>query len=174
MYRNRGLTQSQASGNLGVTVQDYLLAQQNSPLRISILTRKNSDAEFPAAFNVIRTDYSPPSLEQSFKGQDVVVNLLPPESTVSHENVIDAAVKAGVKRFFPSEYGVRSSHPAFAEGPVITKKKRLIAKHLEKTQDRMSWTGLLCNPWIDFVRFSVPPTCSDIHRGLGPDKGKSN
>ncbi|KAH7146834.1 hypothetical protein B0J13DRAFT_584311 [Dactylonectria estremocensis] len=139
-----------ASGNLGVVVQDYFLAQQNSPLHISILTRKDSDAKFPAAFNVIYTDYSPASLEQNFKGQDVVIVFLPPESTVTHESVIDAAVKAGVKRFFPSEYGVRSYHPDFAEGALITKKKRSIVKHLEKTQDVMSWTGLLCNPWIDF------------------------
>ncbi|KAH7160422.1 hypothetical protein B0J13DRAFT_602932 [Dactylonectria estremocensis] len=139
-----------ASGNLGVVVQDYFLAQKNSPLRISVLTRKDSDAKFPDSFNVIRTDYSPASLEQNFKGQDVVLVFLPPESTVTHESIIDAAVKAGVKRFFPSEYGVRSNHPDFANGPLITKKKNSIAKYLEKTQDVMSWTALFCNPWIDF------------------------
>lgn len=78
---------------------------------------------------------------------------LPPESTVTHESIIDAAVKAGVKRFFPSEYGVRSNHPDFANGPLITKKKNSIVKHLEKTQHVMSWTVLFCNPWIDFVCF---------------------
>lgn len=77
--------------------------------------------------------------------------LLPPESTVDHETVIDAAVKAGVKHFFPSEYGVRTYHPAFAQGVLLATKKRSIVKHLEKTQDIMSWTGIMCNPWVDFV-----------------------
>ncbi|SPN96511.1 uncharacterized protein DNG_00039 [Cephalotrichum gorgonifer] len=138
-----------ASGNLGSAVQDYFLAQGDSPLKISVLTRHDSNARFSTAVQVIRTDYSPASLEQSLRGQDVVFMFLPPESTVPHERVIDAAVRAGVKRFFPSEYGVRSYHPDFAEGVPITKKKRSIVKYLERTQDAMSWTGLICNPWVD-------------------------
>ncbi|KAF4467250.1 DNA binding [Fusarium albosuccineum] len=121
-----------ASGNLGVVIQDHFLAQPNSRLQVSVLTRKESDAEIPAGLNVIQTDYSPTSLQQGLRGQDVVIMLLPPESTVDHETVIDAAVKAGVKHFFPSEYGVRTYHPDFANNDV------------------MSWTGLMCNPWVDF------------------------
>jgi hypothetical protein len=105
--------------------------------------------------NVISTDYSPESLERGLRGQDVVIMLLPPESTVDHETVIDAAVKAGVKRFFPSEYGVRTYHPAFADGVLLATKKRSIVKHLEKTQDIMSWTGIMCNPWVDFVSLVI-------------------
>ncbi|RYC80575.1 hypothetical protein BFJ63_vAg16535, partial [Fusarium oxysporum f. sp. narcissi] len=96
-----------ASGNLGVVIQDHFLAQKDSPLHLSVLTRENSGAKFSKGLNVISTDYSPESLERRLRGQDVVIMLLPPESTVDHETVIDAAVKAGVKRFFPSEYGVR-------------------------------------------------------------------
>jgi hypothetical protein len=77
--------------------------------------------------------------------------LLPPESTVDHETVIDAAVKAGVKRFFPSEYGVRTYYPDFAENVLLATKKRSIVKHLETAQDMMSWTAILCNPWVDHV-----------------------
>ncbi|KAI8722734.1 NmrA domain-containing protein [Fusarium sp. LHS14.1] len=139
-----------ASGNLGVVIQDHFIAQTNSPLCVSVLTRQGSDAKFPAGLNVISTDYSPASLEQVLKGQDVVIMLLPPESTVDHQTVIDAAVRAGVKRFFPSEYGVRTYHPEFANNVLLATKKRSIVKHLEKTQDVMSWTGLMCNPWVDF------------------------
>lgn len=94
----------------------------------------------------------PKSLENGLKGQDVVIMLLPPESTVDHETIIDAAVRAGVKHFFPSEYGIRMYHPEFANNVVLATKKRSIVKHLERTQDYMSWTGLICNPWVDFVR----------------------
>ncbi|KAH7233853.1 uncharacterized protein BKA55DRAFT_742584 [Fusarium redolens] len=121
-----------ASGNLGVVIQDHFLAQKDSPLHLSVLTRENSVSRA----RVERTD--------------VVIMLLPPESTVDHESVIDAAVKAGVKRFFPSEYGVRTYHPAFADSVLLATKKRSIVKHLEKTQDIMSWTGIICNPWVDF------------------------
>ncbi|KAK2470427.1 hypothetical protein H9L39_18044 [Fusarium oxysporum f. sp. albedinis] len=127
-----------ASGNLGVVIQDHFLAQKDSPLHLSVLTRENSGAKFSKGLSVISTDYSPESLERGLRGQDVVIMLLPPESTVDHETVIDAAVKAGVKRFFPSEYGVRTYHPAFADSVLLATKKRSIVKHLEKTQDIMS------------------------------------
>ncbi|CAG9986874.1 unnamed protein product [Clonostachys byssicola] len=138
-----------ASGNLGVNIQDHFLSQKDSPLHVSVLTRKDSEAKFRTGLNIIATDYSFESLVKSLRGQDVVIMLLPPESTVDHETVIDAAVKAGVKRFFPSEYGVRTYYPAFAENMLLATKKRSIVKHLEKTQDTMSWTAILCNPWVD-------------------------
>ncbi|KIL86260.1 hypothetical protein FAVG1_10657 [Fusarium avenaceum] len=138
-----------ASGNLGVNIQDHFLAQKGSPLRVSILTRKSSNVKFSPGLNIIATDYSFESLVESLLGQDVVIMLLPPESTVDHETIIDAAVKAGVKCFFPSEFGVRTYHPAFAENMLLAKKKRSIVKHLEKTKDIMSWTAIMCNPWVD-------------------------
>lgn len=118
---------------------------------MSVLTRKGSNAKFSPGLNIIATDYSFESLVESLRGQDVVIMLLPPESTVDHETVIDAAVKAGVKCFVPSEYGVRTYHPAFAENMLLAKKKRSVVKHLEKTQDIMSWTAIMCNPWVDHV-----------------------
>lgn len=148
----RELSYDQASGNLGISIQDHLSTRPDLSFRVSVVTRKDSSTEFPASFNVIRTDYSLESLEQSFKGQDAVVMLLPPESSVRHQTVIDAARRAGVKRFFPSEFGVRTNHPAFHDNVVLCKKKWSHIKHLEKTQDAMSWTAIFCNPWIDHVR----------------------
>ncbi|KAJ4129627.1 hypothetical protein NW754_003909 [Fusarium falciforme] len=92
-----------ASGNLGVVIQDHFLAQLDSPLRVSVLTRQGSDAKLPAGLNAISTDYSPASLEQGLRRKDVVIMFLPPESTVDHETVMDAAVRAVVKRFFPPD-----------------------------------------------------------------------
>ncbi|KAJ4178563.1 hypothetical protein NW755_013101 [Fusarium falciforme] len=126
-----------ASGNLGVVIQDHFLAQLDSPLRVSVLTRQGSDAKLPAGLNAISTDYSPASLEQGLRRKDVVIMFLPPESTVDHETVMDAAVRAVVKRFFPPEYG------------------RSIVKYLEQTQDVTSWTAVLCNPWIDFALYTL-------------------
>ncbi|KAI7776291.1 hypothetical protein LA080_005530 [Diaporthe eres] len=121
--------------------------------------------------NVIRTDYSPESLEQSFKGQDAVVMLLPPESSVQHQTVIDAARRAGVKRLFPSEFGVRTNHPAFHNNVVLCKKKWSHIKHLEKTQGVMSWTAIFCNPWIDhcvidgLIGIYLEPKVARIYNG---------
>lgn len=141
-----------SSGSLGVSIQDHLSTRPDLPFRVSVLKRKDSSAEFPASFNVIGTDCSLESLEQSFKGQDAVVMLLPPESSVRQQTVIDAAKRAGVKRFFPSEFGVRLNHPAFHENVVLCKKKWSRIKHLEKTEDVMSWTAVIFNHWIDHVR----------------------
>ncbi|KAH8774600.1 hypothetical protein F5883DRAFT_412374, partial [Diaporthe sp. PMI_573] len=118
---------------------------------LSVLIRKDSSADFPAAFNAIRTDCSPEPLEKSFKGQDAAKMLLPPESCLRHETVIDAARRAGVKRFSPSEFGVGTNHPVFYENKVLSKTMWSHLKYLEKAQDVMSWTAVFCNPWIDHV-----------------------
>ncbi|KAF5254473.1 hypothetical protein FANTH_731 [Fusarium anthophilum] len=66
-----------ASNNLGVVIQDHFLAQKDWPLHLSVFTRESSEAKFSKGLNVMSTDYSPESPERGFRGQDVVIMLLP-------------------------------------------------------------------------------------------------
>ncbi|KAL6703097.1 hypothetical protein ACN47E_010234 [Coniothyrium glycines] len=137
-----------ASGNMGVHVLKQLLAHPHHP-GVSVLTREESTAEFPKPVKVFKTDYSPASLEQAFKNQDVVLSFLNYDVPFHRlELIIDAAIKAGVDRFVPSDYGIRTYHERYDVG--VATYKRQIVEHLEAKAGSISWTSFICNPWIEY------------------------
>lgn len=69
--------------------------------------------------------------------------------SVDQKMIIDAAIKAGVDRFVPSDYGVRTYHPLYNVG--VATYKRQFVEYLESKQDSISWTAIICNPWIEYV-----------------------
>lgn len=88
-----------ASGSIGPYIVNALL-QAN--FVVSILTRESSTSTFPDNVTVYRTDYEEESLLQAFKGQDAIVSTVATFATHLQVSIINAAVKAGVKRFIPS------------------------------------------------------------------------
>ncbi|PSN74848.1 NAD(P)-binding protein [Corynespora cassiicola Philippines] len=63
-----------------------------------------------AKFQVV--DYtSIDSLEAAFRGQDAVVSTVGMEGIMGQKLMIDAAIKAGVKRFIPSDFGSSTTNP---------------------------------------------------------------
>lgn len=73
----------------------------------------------PTGVKVIDVDYnSIDSLEAAFHGQDVVVSTVGAEGILGQKVIIDAAIKAGVKRFIPSDFGALTTDPAAANLPI--------------------------------------------------------
>lgn len=139
----------QASGNMGVHVLKQLLAHPNHP-EVTVLTREESAAEFTEPVRVFRSDYSAASLEQAFKHQDVVLSFLNYDVPFDRlKLIIDAAIKAGVDRFIPSDYGIRTYHEQYSVG--VATYKRKIVQYLEAKAGLISWTSFICNPWIEYV-----------------------
>ena len=71
------------------------------------------------------------------------------------KKVIDAAIKAGVKRFLPSEFGSNTKNKKGQELVPIFKNKVQIVDYL-KTK-KISWTVVATGPIIDRVRDSSYP-----------------
>ena len=94
-----------AGGNLGPTTLDALTS--DSRFIVSILTRTSSRSIFPSHLTIRRVsdDYPEFQLLSAFKGQDAIVVAISRASAHKQKDFIDAAVKAGVKRFVPSEFG---------------------------------------------------------------------
>jgi hypothetical protein len=64
--------------------------------------------------------------------------------------LIDAAIKAGVKRFVPTEFGSNSFHAgAVATFPVLGKKRDVIEGLRGKESASFSWTALATGPFLD-------------------------
>ncbi|KNG45402.1 hypothetical protein TW65_07934 [Stemphylium lycopersici] len=136
-----------ASGNIGLYILKELLSHPDH-LKVTVLTRATSTATFPDGVRVVRSDYSRASLEEAFKGQNVALSFLNYDVSVDQKLIIDAAIKAGVDRFVPSDYGVRTYHPLYNVG--VATYKRQFVEYLESKQDSIGWTAIICNPWIEY------------------------
>lgn len=95
----------QASGNLGLSIRGALYSNPN--FNITVLTRKSSNATFPSHIQIhrISDDYPKSELLSAFKNQDAVINMVHITEIETHKKIIDAAIKAGVKRLILSEFG---------------------------------------------------------------------
>ena len=120
---------------------------------LTVFTRANSKSTFPDGVNVCRTDYSPASLERDLKGQDAVISLLGNEAFQEQQKIAEAAIKAGVKRFIPSEFGINSADQRLLDiVPLLTVKKDLVKYLQSKEGEGMTWTGVVTGPTFDWVR----------------------
>ncbi|KAL8919123.1 MAG: hypothetical protein Q9172_005127 [Xanthocarpia lactea] len=139
-----------ASGNVGKPAVDALL---KAGFNVTILTRKGSSAKFPSEVKVqtIDDDYPSDQLVAIFKGQDAVLNLLPPVSVEQHNSIADAAADAGVKRFIPSEFGSDTSNPKIVELIPMFGAKTAITNYLKtKESSGLSWTAVINGAFFDW------------------------
>ncbi|KAI9887324.1 MAG: hypothetical protein M1823_000840 [Watsoniomyces obsoletus] len=138
-----------ASGNLGPTILEGL--DKSGKFNITVFSRKESNATFPSHIKVIKTDYSESELVEQFKGQDAVISTL--FGMVDQRPIIDAAVKAGVKRFMPSEWGSDSTNPKGQEICPVFKPKADIVEYLKSKANEnpnFTWSAVATGPFLDW------------------------
>ncbi|KAF4462952.1 hypothetical protein FALBO_10227 [Fusarium albosuccineum] len=146
-----------AAGQAGRVVFNSLVqASQGSGLTISALSRADSTAKFPSNVKILRTDYTPVSLEKALACQDGVISILGDAGMPLQKTIIDAAIAAGVQRIFPSEFGCRTYlDKVVALMPYFQQKRELI-DYLKTKQGSISWTAVIPNPFFDEVRIIDP------------------
>jgi uncharacterized protein YbjT (DUF2867 family) len=141
----------QATGNLGPAVVQALL---DAGFTVTALTRIDSKSSvFPGA-KVHKTDYSSiESIAEAFKGQDAVVSTLATAALGQQQTIVDAAIKAGVKRFIPSEFGMDTTTIEGGAKKILGAKIALqgvLAKAAEENKG-FSWTGISTGMFFDWV-----------------------
>lgn len=103
---------------------------------------------------VITTDYSPTSLALAFAGQDAVISLLGLSAIGDQQYaLIEAAVKAGVKRFLPSEFGLdTASAQLLAVLPPFRVRAELIdtLKAKQAAGSPIEWTAVVTGMFLDW------------------------
>ncbi|KAJ5220079.1 NmrA-like family protein [Penicillium chermesinum] len=136
-------------GNIGKMVLDALVS--SGQFNISAIQRKESSAVFPSVVKTIKSDFSDASLEEAFKGQDAVVSTVGATGFTEQQKFVDAALRAGVKRFIPSELSASSEDEAVIELlPLFGVKKNLIDYLKSKESDGLSWTGIATSGLLDW------------------------
>ncbi|GJC79067.1 bifunctional pinoresinol-lariciresinol reductase [Colletotrichum liriopes] len=122
-------------GYLGSAILTELV---NAGFNVTVLGRSDSAKEgLPASVDFKVVDYaSIDSLTPALQGQDVVVSTVSKGGLLTQPVVIDACIKAGVKRYIPSDWGSFTTDPkahselAVVIGPMINTQKYVIEKAL--------------------------------------------
>ncbi|KAF1975163.1 NAD(P)-binding protein [Bimuria novae-zelandiae CBS 107.79] len=120
------------SGNVAREFIDALLATNNHTIIVLTRTAPKDDIDARITQRVVDYD-SPEQLVDSLHGIHTVLSFIQILSDVdqkAQKNIIDAAIKAGVKRFAPSEYGsAGTTNMPWYEG------KQKIREYLEKVNE---------------------------------------
>ncbi|KAI1126864.1 hypothetical protein F5Y10DRAFT_203574 [Nemania abortiva] len=138
-----------ATGNLGPAILDHLLKAQ---FHVTVLTRQGSIHELPESVTIKLVDYdSIDSLSSALQGQDAVVSTLGLGALQKQFNLIEAAVKANVKRFIPSEFGPDTINPK-TSALAVSAGKVAVQKALVKAaaNGSISYTYIFTGPFLDW------------------------
>ncbi|CAN9204130.1 unnamed protein product [Alternaria alternata] len=103
----------------GLLGSSVLPALVDAGFKVTHLGRSvNKKDGLPAGVKFAVVNYnSIDSLEAAFRGQDAIVSTVGMEAIPGQKLVIDAAIKAGVKRFIPSDFGALTTDPNASHFP---------------------------------------------------------
>lgn len=145
----RNIALAGATCNLGPAILQQLVKAE---FRVTVLTRRSSAHKFPASVTVKPVDYdSVESLTAALQGQDAVVSTLGLGALTKQFHLVEAAIKANVKRFIPSEFGPDTTNPKTATLAVSADKvaiQKLLAK--EAAKGSISYTYVFTGPIFDW------------------------
>jgi putative NADH-flavin reductase len=144
-----------ADGRLGPAVLEALL---EANFQVQVLKRmgSKSTSKYPFGVTTIKVpdDFPSSSLEAVLSDQDAVVVTIPGTNTALQKKLADAAVKAGVKRFIPADFGSVDSDSERAKDwvPLYVDKYELrqYLQILAEKNKSFSWTALVCGHFFDY------------------------
>ncbi|GAB1311573.1 hypothetical protein MFIFM68171_01783 [Madurella fahalii] len=140
-----------ASGNLGPAILQQLLVAN---FQVTVLTRTGGSAHsFPASVSVVHVDYnSLDSLVAALLGQDAVVSTIASAALAKQLLLVEAAARAGVKRFIPSDFGSNTVHPKTSTLPVYADKVAVQKALRNKAAQPggLTYTIVLNGPFLDW------------------------
>ena len=144
-----------ANGHLGPHVLSALLSA--NAFAVTVISRKGSKSTYPPSVPVkyISEDPSIDEVVPVLTGQDALVVTFAGTNADLQILLADAAVKAGVKRFIPADFGSCDSNSKRALDLVpLYKGKQRVRQHLEgivsKGGSDFSWSSLVCGHFFDY------------------------
>lgn len=136
-------------GNLSPAIVDALV-QSPHKYTVSVLSREQSTYQAPSGVKHLKTDYTHDSLVSALKGQDAVVSVVAGSAIADQKKIIDAAIEAGVKRFFPSEFGSDTTTKLALDYFPGWIPKVEIRDYLKSKQDKIEWTVVFNGFFFDW------------------------
>ncbi|KAF4472612.1 hypothetical protein FALBO_479 [Fusarium albosuccineum] len=151
MSKIRNVVVAGGTGYIGTAIVDALL---EAKFNVSIVTRDaSSPSSQKAKAPVVQSDYTLASLTDIFTGQDTVISTVSVGPAImAQKTMIEAAVKAGVPRFIPSEYGSSSQNIRIDDFKKLMAPKVQIIDHLRKVayeNPAFTWSCLASGALLD-------------------------
>jgi uncharacterized protein YbjT (DUF2867 family) len=137
--------------NIGHHVLEALI--KDPSFTVTVLVRESSKSTFPpkVAVTRIEDDFPHAALVAALQSQDVLISAVGPEAKDAEYKLVEAAIEAGVRRFFPTEYGLDNSDPKNAALSPIFGIKYDMQQHLKaKQSEGLTWTSVGTGMWIDW------------------------
>ncbi|KAH7110930.1 hypothetical protein EDB81DRAFT_830981 [Dactylonectria macrodidyma] len=153
-----------ATGNVGPHIISALLERS---FQVTALTRTTSSHTFPPRVTEIKTDYTPSSLERAFQGQDAVICTLGYGGLEKQLDLVDAAEKAGVKRFIPSEFGSPKGKNDIPEYTNLLQNKLKVVQYLQQKAEKnpqFSWSAFTTGTFLDRALLTFPDFGFDVRK----------
>ena len=145
--QTRNVTLVGGSGTVGAPILSALVATGH---KVSVLTRPESSATFPAAVTVHRGSYDDEAfLTEVLRGQEVLIMALNYGAYPAQVPLIKAAAKVGVPYVVPCEFGSEATHEKLNSRIALMNMKRPFRQLVEEL-GVSAWIGVVCNPWFDF------------------------
>ena len=140
------------AGATGLLGKPILAALLSANYTVTALTRAGSNPTFPPGVTIKEIDYSSPtSLEAALQGQDALISAVTTTSLATQYPLFSAAIKAGVKRILPSEFGSDTTVEANKSNPVYKQKievEQWLAEKVKGTET--SYTSVINNCFLDW------------------------
>ncbi|KAI3318444.1 NAD(P)-binding protein [Xylariaceae sp. AK1471] len=138
-----------STGNLGPAILQQVV---EAGFDVTVLTRQRASHSFPPSVKVAEVNYeSLESLTNALRGQDAVVSTIASAALAKQLLLVEAAAKAGVKRFLPSEFGSNTVHPKTSQLPSYGDKVAVqTALKKEAQTGGMTYTLVLNGPFFDW------------------------
>ncbi|KAK9322292.1 hypothetical protein V1517DRAFT_323962 [Lipomyces orientalis] len=140
-----------ASGNVGKPIVSALL-QADFTVTVNSSTSSLSDNFFSKVAKV-SVDYSSvPSLKEAFTRQDAIVEAFNPNVSVYQDNIVKAAVEAGVKHIITPDFSSDTFHAAAKELLIFEPKQKAQRLLEAETKNRgVRWTAIITGPFFDWA-----------------------
>jgi putative NADH-flavin reductase len=148
-----------ANGNVGAPILSALEA--DGSFEITVIRRRSSSSS-PSTSKATEITVSPElSLEELtgvLQGQDVVISSFPLKDVNQHLRLVEAAFRAGVRRFIPADFGSCDAASPWAQETLkLYRDKTLVREKLEKLAassakqgGHFTWTSIICGHFFDF------------------------
>ncbi|PHH50095.1 hypothetical protein CFIMG_007527RA00001 [Ceratocystis fimbriata CBS 114723] len=148
-----------ASGNVGKSATKALLEQG---FQVTGIVREQSTSVAPEGVKYIKSNYTEDSLVTALKGHDAVVSTLSSiiagQELALQKTVIDAAIKANVKIFIPSEFGADTADSTLPKYIPFAQDKVDILNYLISRENEISWIAIATGLLFDWS-LNVPGFC---------------
>lgn len=137
-------------GGTGTVGSKILAALVKKRFNVTVLSRAESNAEFPSSVKVAKGDFNDAAfLQSALRGNEafvITLGVMAPED-LQHK-LLEAAAQAGVKYVLPNEFGQNNGDPQVAECIFVNSKK---TQYREKAETLgLTWFGIANGFWTDY------------------------